>query len=85
MGLVVGAEGSGIRRLTAVKCDLLVHIPMAGEGGLPQRLGCHRHLPVQLSPTDFEKQAANRESVRSCGLASDLSDPVLASSSHPIR
>jgi len=30
IGLVVGAEGNGIRRLTAENCDKLINIPMAG-------------------------------------------------------
>ena len=30
IGLVMGAEGSGLRRLTAEKCDHLVRLPMAG-------------------------------------------------------
>jgi len=32
LALVVGAEGSGVRSLTAKKCDFHVEIPMAGAG-----------------------------------------------------
>ena len=31
IGLVMGAEGTGLRRLTAEKCDHLVRLPMAGS------------------------------------------------------
>ncbi len=31
LGLVMGSEGKGLRRLTAEKCDFLAHLPMAGS------------------------------------------------------
>jgi 23S rRNA (guanosine2251-2'-O)-methyltransferase len=30
VGLVVGAEGSGISRLVREKCDFIAHLPMPG-------------------------------------------------------
>jgi 23S rRNA (guanosine2251-2'-O)-methyltransferase len=32
IGIVMGAEGEGMRRLTGEKCDFLVRIPMGGKG-----------------------------------------------------
>jgi 23S rRNA (guanosine2251-2'-O)-methyltransferase len=31
LGLVMGSEGSGLRRLTRERCDRLVHLPMCGK------------------------------------------------------
>ena len=47
LALVFGAEGKGMRQLTAKTCDELVHLPMQRRGREPQRLGRQRHLPVR--------------------------------------
>jgi 23S rRNA (guanosine2251-2'-O)-methyltransferase len=31
IGIVMGAEGEGMRRLTTEKCDFLAHVPMSGK------------------------------------------------------
>nr|WP_308811117.1 TrmH family RNA methyltransferase [Halanaerobium congolense] len=33
LGLVIGSEGSGLRRLVRENCDFLIKIPMKGELG----------------------------------------------------
>ena len=50
IGIVMGSEGTGLRRLTRERCDSLVRLPMLGTGGEPECLGGRRGLSLRGAP-----------------------------------